>query len=543
MPNSLKFNAYHILGLDTSATSKQILQRSNEIIQRLKIEDCPAYDLDIAAFGNVRTEESVKDATRRLQSPKLRMQEHFFWFEHSAQDPKPMALIVARDYVAAADYWKSAAVGDGDASFRCARHLALARSLSLLAGNNSGGLDASLDAWKAILESAAFWASFSKSYKFDENSASDEVVADFRKDAPALVSDIYVEIQETRGATDYVYEFQKSFSAKGERVEKDILNPAFRVIQLHIASLDAVDMAGTTFDAGKAAQVRQAITAIQSELNTLVDAGLFNDSATKIVRDRIANSIRRIVLDMHNNHRALAKSHRLLEVAAQIAGTDALKSMLAEELTQIQKNIDDEAASTLTLDIPGTLGGGKVALTNDCMTYDNRKILYKDATRISYHAVSRSVNFIPVSQTYHYMVASPQETIMFSFGTTLYIGNEQKKEVWARLAGVSKEVIEPHIVQKLVERIFSSGGAVRIGDVEFSRDGYHRSKMFGGQDEVSWTDTVYVPTFSSGNVILWKAKNGKSATFATVAMSTPNAVVMPELIKACVAEVQSHAKR
>ena len=80
MTTSLKDNAYHVLGLSAAATSKQILQRSNEIVQRLKIDDVPEYELDIPAFNNNRTEEAVKDALRRLQAPKSRLREYFFWF-------------------------------------------------------------------------------------------------------------------------------------------------------------------------------------------------------------------------------------------------------------------------------------------------------------------------------------------------------------------------------------------------------------------------------------------------------------------------------
>ena len=67
MTTSLKDNAYHVLGLTGVATAKQILQRSNEIVQRLKIDDVPEYELDIAVFKNYRTEDTVKNALRRLQ--------------------------------------------------------------------------------------------------------------------------------------------------------------------------------------------------------------------------------------------------------------------------------------------------------------------------------------------------------------------------------------------------------------------------------------------------------------------------------------------
>lgn len=176
------------------------------------------------------------------------------------------------------------------------------------------------------------------------------------------------------------------------------------------------------------------------------------------------------------------------------------------------------------------------------MTYNGRKIYYKDATTIAYHAMKRSVNFIPISQSYSFMVGSPGQTIDVSWGTTLYIGNQQKQDVWQKLAGVASHVIEPQIVQKMVHRIFVDGQTVRIGDLEFTREGYSRSKTFGGREHVPWSDPIYIPKFGAGNVTVWKNKAGKGVAFATIPMSSPNAVVLPEFIQACV-NVLTNAKR
>ncbi|MBA3047894.1 hypothetical protein KJ863_01360 [Patescibacteria group bacterium] len=81
MSNALKNNAYHILGLDTTASQKDILKRSKEIIKRLKIDDLPEYDLDLGLFDDFRTEESTNEAIRKLQTPKKRIKEYFFGFK------------------------------------------------------------------------------------------------------------------------------------------------------------------------------------------------------------------------------------------------------------------------------------------------------------------------------------------------------------------------------------------------------------------------------------------------------------------------------
>ena len=139
------------------------------------------------------------------------------------------------------------------------------------------------------------------------------------------------------------------------------------------------------------------------------------------------------------------------------------------------------------------------------------------------------------------MVASQDETISFSFNTSLHIGEKAKKDIWVKLIGLSKSLIETHIVSKMVDLIFDRGETVKIGSVTFSKEGYShvKTKLFGkGETEtVYWSDHLYTPKFQSGMVILWQDKNGTSHQFSTVSMSTPNAVVIPELLQACVNRV------
>ena len=269
--------------------------------------------------------------------------------------------------------------------------------------------------------------------------------------------------------------------------------------------------------------------------------GLYEDSATKLLRDRAATALRKVVLDIHNHHNDLDASSKLLEFAIKIAGTDSLKVLLKTDLEQIEKNIAFEQDNTLAIDIPGTFGGGTIIFKPDHVTYNRRKIYYRDATRMAYHAIRQSVNLVPISQSYSFMVGSADQSIDISWGTTLYINNEKKQEIWQRLASIASHVIQPQIVEKMVRRIVN-GETVRIGSIEFNQQGYSRSKLFGGREQVPWTDTIYVPKFGAGDVTVWKDKNGKGVSFATVPMSTPNAVVLPELVKACV-NMLTNAKR
>lgn len=542
MSSTLKNNAYHILGLDTSASERDILKRSKEIVNRLRVDENPEYDLDVGVFKDFRTEDAVKDALQRLQAPKKRIREYFFWFQIAdGVDEQVLSFLKTKDYLNAIRTWESVSEDQSTKAFFYRKNLAILYCLGLSVDDDKNYLRNSLAAWKELIDSDKFWASFTKVYKLhDEQTASEEIIEDFKKHVVEYLSDIYTELHHIHKNSDYINEFQQVFSAKGEKIEKSVLGPAYQAINKAVEGLEKMEVSKDgKFDQEESEKIKELVASVSSELNKLIDLGLYDDSQTKIMRDRAANALRSIVLDLHNNLSELDKSRGLLEVAIKLAGTESLKNKLQGELEQISKNIQDDAESSLAIEVPGTFGGGTVIFKNTYLEYNNKRIFYKDASSISYHAQSRSINFIPVSQSFSYMVASPTETISFSFGTTLHIGKKAKQDVWVRLIGLSENLIEPHIVKKIVDQIFDRNEPITIGCVEFSKQGYSRTetKLFGkGEKEtVYWTDAhLYTPKFDSGTVVLWKDKDGKGVHFNAVSMSTANAVIIPALVQECI---------
>jgi len=541
MSSTLKNNAYHILGLDTSASEKDILKRSKEVINRLKADDSPNYDLDIGVFEDFRTEDTVKDALQRLQAPKKRIKEYFFWLQIAdGIDEQVLGLFKLKDYLNAIRTWENASEGQSTKALFYKKNLAILYCLVLSAEDNKAYLHSSLVAWKELMDSDKFWASFAKVYKLhDEQTASEDIISDLKKHAVEYLADIYTELHHIHKNSDYVNEFQKIFSVKGARIEKSVLGPAYQAINKAVEGLEKMEVSKDgKLDKEESETIKQLVASIQQELNKLIDLGLYEDSQTKIMRDRSANALRSIVLDLHNNLDEFDKSHGLLEIAFQIAGTESLKNKLNGELEQIQNRIKDDAENSLAIEVPGTFGGGVVLFKNSYLEYNNKRIFYKDATAVSYHAMNQSFNFIPISQSFSFMVASEKEKISFSFGTTLHIGKKAKQDVWSKLIGLSGGLIEPHIVKKYVDQIFDRGESIKIGNVEFSKEGYSktRTKLFGGKETetVLWTDTIYIPKFDSGQVVLWKDKGGQGVLFEQIAMSTDNAVILPELVQSCI---------
>lgn len=542
MSQTLKNNAYHILGLDTSASERDILKRSKEIINRLKADDAPTYDLDIGLFNDFRTEDSVKNALQQLQAPKKRIKEYFFWFQMAdSVDEQVLGLFKLKDYLNAIRTWENASEGQNTKAFFYKKNLAILYCLVLSAEDNKDYLRSSLVAWKELINSDKFWTSFSKVYRLhDEQTASEDIISDFKNHTVEYLSDIYTELHHRHKNSDYINEFQKVFSIKGEKIEKSVLGPTYHAISKAVESLEKMEVSKDgKFDKEESEMIKSLVASVSSELNKLIDLGLYDDGQTKIMRDRAANALRSIVLDLHNNLSELDKSHGLLEVAIKLAGTESLKNRLQNELEQIQKSIKDDTENSLAIEIPGTFRSATIVFKNTFVEYGNKKIFYKDATGISFDstATSHSLYGIPTGTSYVYNVSirSDKETISISLSASK--DESKAKEDWAKLIGLISGLVQPILIKTIVDKIFSKDEVVKFGEVELSKDGYSKMKfkLFGKNEKlmVSWNETIYIPKLHQGQVILWKDKDGKSEQFASVTMSTPNAVILPELIQAC----------
>src|SRR3990167_3177331 len=154
MPNSIEHNAYRILGLDTTASKKDILKRYKELINRLKIEDQPTYDLDLGLPKKLRTEETVNNALKQLQSPKNNIKEYFFWFQISdTTDEKSLEQIKNGEFTRAIQTWNNAAKNNNSTSYFYKKNTAILYCILLLNEHSSAHLKDSLAIWHELVNS------------------------------------------------------------------------------------------------------------------------------------------------------------------------------------------------------------------------------------------------------------------------------------------------------------------------------------------------------------------------------------------------------
>ncbi|MFZ1736235.1 MAG: hypothetical protein WAU31_04845, partial [Candidatus Moraniibacteriota bacterium] len=407
MEITLKNNAYHILGLDTSASEADILKRSKEIINRLRVDNIPKYDLDIDLFENFRNEKIIKDALQRLQLSKKRIREYFFWFQIAdGIDEQALKLVKSKDYKAAVQVWKVASQEETTKAYLYKKNLAILEFLLLEAGNGKEYLQSSVLLWRSLIDSEKFWTLFFKLYKLhDEQTGSQKILSDFMENIGGDLADMYTELHLLHNDASYINEFQKIFSIKGEKIEKNILAPAYNVINQAVQELENMNVSeDDIFDRMESEKIKRLVAVIQQELNKLMDLGLYEDSQTRVMRDRSANALRTIALDLHNNLSELDKSLGLHGIAVNLAGTESLKSKLKSELEQIKENIKDDTENSLEIEIPGIWRNSTIVFKNNFFVYKKKKIFYKDVASISFNstATTSKVYGVPVSTSYKY---------------------------------------------------------------------------------------------------------------------------------------------
>ncbi len=148
MSQTLINNAYHILGLDTSSTQKDVSKRAKEIINRLKIDDKPLYDTDIEVSDDLRSEALVKDAAEKLQLPKKKIKEYFLWFQVSDEvDEDAIKHLKKNEEVQAIETWKNASEPNTAKALFYKKNLALLYCLLLVKTADKQYLQDSLKGW------------------------------------------------------------------------------------------------------------------------------------------------------------------------------------------------------------------------------------------------------------------------------------------------------------------------------------------------------------------------------------------------------------
>jgi hypothetical protein len=334
-------NGFNVLGLDTNASQKEVNRRAKELANLLKIDEVPDYDNDLALAKVIRDDNSAKSALENLSSPIKRINEYFFWFDRASSDDNSAFDKLANKQVAeVVTSWHGAADAETAKGFIAKRNLAIL--ITILASSGSKQyLGRSLRTWQELIDSDKFWASFTKIYQLnDELGTSSDTINKFRSEVTSTLADYFVDVSKDLGDNAYVAEFQRIFKVRGAKVDKDLLNPIYEVINETSAKLSSLKISDEkVISKQKLAELRGYVVRLRNSFEKLKDIGLYNDSQSKTMRDKAAEAMRSVALDLYNNLKDAGKSGSILKIAIEICGTPTLKARLEDDLSDLKKNV------------------------------------------------------------------------------------------------------------------------------------------------------------------------------------------------------------
>lgn len=345
MANLFRDNAYNVLGLDTSASQKEINKRSKEIVNLLRIDEESEYETDLSIAKPARTESAVKEAVQRLSSPTKRIQEYFFWFDvHNDSGEKALKFLRSDDIDKAIEILTEDSNKETAAGFVAKKNLAVITSLLLVNKGQKKYLTQSIAHWKDLVTSEKFWAYFEKIYALnDEIGTSTTALKAFREKVTDILSDFYTEVSQKNSDNSFYSLFAQVFGVKGQKMQRDVLSPIYEAIHEASEKLRTLNISeDNIISDDEVRTVKQLLKKLQDNFNKLKELGLYNDSQSKTMRDKAAEAIRTVALDIYNNLYESAKPASLLQAAEKIAGTVGTKQKLARDVVQIRKNIANE---------------------------------------------------------------------------------------------------------------------------------------------------------------------------------------------------------
>jgi hypothetical protein len=330
-------NAYSILGLDTSASQKDITKRSKDILHQLFRDENPDYETDLSSINHTsRSEASVNDAVRRLSSPLKRIHEYFFWFEiERDSDEKNLDLLRDGQFDEALESWKIIS----EKSYTAKRNVAIASSLLLNKTGYKKHLKLSLDAWKDVVESDKFWSHFEKVYALnDEIGTSSAAINEFRSKVTDYLSDFYTDVSRAKKDNSIFAAFSSTFGVKGQKVQDEVLAPIFDQINSSAEQLRNLDAsADGKLSAQESMAIKRVTKKIQDLFQEVKDLGLYEDSQTKAMRDKVAGAINVVAVDLFNNLDEDDKAIVLIKLAKSFAIGPAVISKINKDLDYVRE--------------------------------------------------------------------------------------------------------------------------------------------------------------------------------------------------------------
>ena len=338
-------NAFLVLGLSNESSLKELQRREKEIKHLIKNDEFPEYETDLEFYPSIRTLHSLQEAKQSLSSSKTRVLHDFFWFNLSeVQDKKIFDIFKTQNYLLAFEEWNNIAQGNELKNYISKKNYAISVALTSQVEEVSiKDIEVSLHFWKEILDSDKYWNFFEKNYLLnDELEIDPSYFLEFRENIFfKTLESIYLEVWKKQGDEKVISIFCNIFSDENVAIQDNLLIPIYEKIEKSISVLGNLN-AGEDgiLDENEKEIIKNEKLNIQIQLDKLKELNFYDLSRSKDLRDRIAEVIRVVTVDINNNIEEYEYSKNLICFAKEIAGTAGKIHKMDQDFKIFSDNLD-----------------------------------------------------------------------------------------------------------------------------------------------------------------------------------------------------------
>lgn len=367
--NVYRSNPFHVLGLPSNATPKQIrrrkedLESARELGEQNWINEFTHY----LCKEGTPTEAKVNEAFEVLEDPAKRIVAEFFWFWPIEDSDEAMADILGGRHTVAISKWSNAALSFGRKRAIAQHNLAVIYQLlaiegenKMLEGSSSIKLDTegywckSFDYWEELADEDDFWSIFEQRMReFDDPRLTGGFVRRIREEFPVAFDNInarfalrYALKDDVVEAQRHVHYMKKTMSGIDdvEQSFETLFEPLERKIVSGIKGCDEL----LAKDSANGAQCAEQLLTLSNDIVTAANYLLDADNPLRCrILEGIFQACNNYLVAFGNQTKKWKECLDLNERLKPLACTDALRKRVEENGKILEGNVEDAIDETI----------------------------------------------------------------------------------------------------------------------------------------------------------------------------------------------------
>ena len=282
----------------------------------------------------LRNESTVRQAIERVSGIRDRLNEIFFWFDgHSTESQKAIGLISRKDYRGALSVLEG--TGQATTDWLGQKNMALALLFDAFANSSLDSLRRSLESWKRISQSEAFWSFYERHYLLhDELGTSASIFEEFRRSIPEIlavrISAFYCQTKNPLAIGAYY----SVLVSVGKAIDIEVIQPTVLKIKSELDAMEMIKQAPGAY-AELINRSRRNIGLYFLELDRFELSGY---SPLTVLKEDTAEKLRSVAVCIHNRDDDFEIAIILLNQGLKLATSAVVIDRIESDRRQILKN-------------------------------------------------------------------------------------------------------------------------------------------------------------------------------------------------------------